>query len=244
MASNPDDIKRRFELWFTFAPEEPAAATEDAVTAFVDAAALRPHDAILDLGCGTGRHLFALQRLGYGALCGVDFSSSALARARERLGERNGIAFFMADFKDFLSAPPRLFDACCSFDFTLSLYPREQLPSLLALIKKALTPAGRLFFEVWDYERLCNEKPQDARNEYAVAGDVWVYEAKYRLAEKRIVFPAQFQSKTEGTVCFPDQVQYLFSVEELTEMAEEAGFSARFHKTDAPFPRMYGLFSH
>jgi SAM-dependent methyltransferase len=44
---------------------------------------------ILDLGCGTGRHLIELSARGYDHLTGIDLSETQLERAREKAREKN-----------------------------------------------------------------------------------------------------------------------------------------------------------
>ncbi len=48
-----------------------------------------PEQRILDIGCGTGRHLLELARRGYSNLVGIDLSPSMLARAREKAEQEN-----------------------------------------------------------------------------------------------------------------------------------------------------------
>ena len=56
--------------------------TEAEVDFILAAFALPPESAILDMGCGTGRHSVALARRGY-RMTGVDIAAGMLAEARQ-----------------------------------------------------------------------------------------------------------------------------------------------------------------
>ncbi len=73
---------------------------------------LLPGAAILDLGCGTGRHSIEFARRGY-RVTGVDISSGMLAIARENAAKAGvTVEFIESAAQDF--APDRLFDAAVS----------------------------------------------------------------------------------------------------------------------------------
>lgn len=106
----------------------------DALKAF--AAALPSGAAVLDLGCGSGWAAAALRELGF-AVTAMD-ASAGLAREAAR---RHGIEVRLGRFED-LEAHER-FDGLW-VHFSLLHIPRTRWPDLLARMRRALRPGGRL----------------------------------------------------------------------------------------------------
>jgi SAM-dependent methyltransferase len=114
---------------------------------FRAAAAVRPGEDVLDVGCGTGESTREAAEAGATAL-GVDVSEPAITRARE-LG---GAAFEVAD------AQTHPFPAA-AFDVVLSRFGAMFFPdpaAAFANLARALRPGGRLVLLVWQ-ERDRNE---------------------------------------------------------------------------------------
>jgi SAM-dependent methyltransferase len=102
---------------------------------------LKPTDHILLVGCGTGRDLVALLKLGY-RVDGVDPSARALDLARRML-ERDGLSadLYTATIETF--APPGRFDAVIFSWFCYSYIPeRDARVDALRNVKNRLNPAG------------------------------------------------------------------------------------------------------
>ena len=116
---------------------------------FRDAAAIRPGEDVLDVGCGTGESTReAALASGHGRVLGVDVSEVAIARARE-LGEA---AFEVADAQTH-PFPPAAFDVVLSrFGAMFFADP----PAAFANLARALRPGGRLVLLVWQ-ERARND---------------------------------------------------------------------------------------
>jgi SAM-dependent methyltransferase len=105
---------------------------------------------ILELGCGTGRLLVPLVRDGRRVI-GVDRSSTMLARAAarlERVGRRKQRALLVrGDFRA-LAAAARFDLVLCPFNTLQHVYTRPDLERVLAGVRSALAPSGRLAFDV------------------------------------------------------------------------------------------------
>src|SRR5437773_12245398 len=66
--------------------------TEQEVAFLVDALELDPGERVLDVGCGPGRHAFALARLGIDVV-GVDLSEDFIALARDAAADGLPVRF-------------------------------------------------------------------------------------------------------------------------------------------------------
>lgn len=104
---------------------------------------------LLELACGTGRHAFELEQLGYQVLA-TDYSPDLLAVAR-RKGEARGsqVRFQLADMRALqLEGTP--FDAAyCLFDSIGYVQTNEALQTTLAGVRRHLRPGGLFVFEFW-----------------------------------------------------------------------------------------------
>lgn len=105
-------------------------------------ALVRPGDAVLDAGCGTGDLAFACADAGASRVLGVDFAAPMLALAGRKARERGarGVAFAAAD-------ATRLPVAGASLDVWCAAFVARNVPDLGALLAeahRALRPGGRL----------------------------------------------------------------------------------------------------
>lgn len=101
-----------------------------------------PHDLsspILDLGCGSGHALRFLRSRGHTQLHGIDINPAQVAAA-----VADGLAVeHAAVTRDWLHAHPARFDLILATD-VLEHVPVAELADLLAAIRGALAPGGRL----------------------------------------------------------------------------------------------------
>ncbi|HOY66900.1 MAG TPA: class I SAM-dependent methyltransferase [Candidatus Ozemobacteraceae bacterium] len=105
-----------------------------------------PKDArILDCGCGFGHFLYALDRLGFHCLEGVERDPDACRIAREALGDRASIR--EADAFVHLGENPCRFDLIICQD-VLEHFTPDQGERLLLAIFRALRPGGLLHLRV------------------------------------------------------------------------------------------------
>lgn len=111
----------------------------------VDLAGLRPGEAVLDVGCGTGTlAIAAKRRIGEsGRAVGVDPSAQLLAGAR-RKGARQGLSIeFQLAGIERLDLPDHSFDAALG-TFMTHHVPHELLPRGLDELGRVLRPGGRV----------------------------------------------------------------------------------------------------
>ncbi|MFE9551925.1 class I SAM-dependent methyltransferase [Streptomyces sp. NPDC006692] len=125
----------------------------------LDAAAIGPHDRVLDIGCGAGQStLLAARAAGHGQVLGVDLSQPMLARARARAAEEGigNAEFEQADVQVHPFEPGAVDVAISRFGVMFFADPVATFTNVAA----ALRPGGRLAF-------ICAAEP--ARNEWVAA---------------------------------------------------------------------------
>lgn len=125
------------------APFHPEAETRREVAALREVLALSQDDAVLDLGCGWGRHLRLLAEAGH-RVVGVDLSPALLRRART--GPRR-LRLVAGDMRRLPFADAS-FDAVFNLATSLGLFLDDRdAVGALAEARRVLRPAGRLLIE-------------------------------------------------------------------------------------------------
>jgi SAM-dependent methyltransferase len=128
--------------------------------------------AVLDLGCGPGRHAVPLARRGF-QVTAVDLSAFHLAKAQAR-AEAAGVTV------ELVRADMRTFARADAFDLAVSLFtsfgyfddPRDDL-RVLENVRRSLRPGGVLVMDVVSRERLARVV-HPARSERAADGALLV----------------------------------------------------------------------
>jgi len=118
-----------------------AAASDQAISALLDASGATPGLKVLDLCCGHGNVSQALVERGCDVV-GVDFSPTMLSYARANLPQ---VCFVEADAQD-LPHESSEFDVVVS---NLGICHVPDQPRALCEIKRVLRPGGRLAMTVW-----------------------------------------------------------------------------------------------
>jgi SAM-dependent methyltransferase len=118
----------------------------------VDELRLPPGGAILDVGCGTGRHAIELARRGY-VVTGLDQSSQMLSRAAAAARAANvAVEWIRSDATRF-TLPAKYDAAICLCEGAFGLLgqtddPIDQPLSILCNISRSLNPGARTVFTV------------------------------------------------------------------------------------------------
>jgi len=98
---------------------------------------------VLDMGCGNGYFLCALNHMGFTDLIGVDIGEKQVLQARVNCPQAR---IFHGDVKEFLSQHPESFDLITGFDLIEHFSKDEVLP-LLHLIAKSMKKGGRVILQ-------------------------------------------------------------------------------------------------
>ena len=132
---------------------------------FVVQLAAAANGPILELGCGSGRLLLPLARVGY-TITGIDSSPEMLARARGRLAQedtavQSRVTLHQADMTSFAlpDAPP--FGLAIIPYNTLFHLDTAQIVATLRQVKSCLGANGRLFIDVANPVDIANT-PEDS----------------------------------------------------------------------------------
>ncbi|MDH7508056.1 MAG: class I SAM-dependent methyltransferase [Methanomassiliicoccales archaeon] len=110
---------------------------------------LRGNERILELGCGDGKTLSALEYSG-NCLVGVDFSSEALKICRKRFHMNERTDFLRAE-ASFLPFRNRSFDVVIAFHIFEHLRSNER-SIVMSEVKRVLVPNGILLLRVFSTE--------------------------------------------------------------------------------------------
>jgi len=228
-----------FRDWFgheylALYPHRDRAEAREAVELLHRATGPAPGDRVLDLGCGAGRHLVELCRLGYQAT-GLDLSMPMLEAARSAAAEPTLVRGDMRRLPFRASG----FDIVTSYFTSFGYFDDEEDDErVLREVRRVLRPGGRFLLDFLNARQVVtNLRERDHRT----VGDVDVVQERRlvqggRIVEKKIAIGARDGAPHRE---FVERVR-LYMPGELTRMLESAGLSPgpRFGGYDRrPFSR-------
>jgi SAM-dependent methyltransferase len=177
---------------------------------------------LLDLGCGSGRHLFALHRLGFTHLVGLDLSMELLREAAHAL-PRGGSGLIMLVRGDMREIPHSdCFATVLSLFTTFGYFASDaENACIVASVGQALRAGGIFLLDYLNRDHIIrNLVPED---EQEVSGmrvrNVRSITAGERRIEKRITVEREGEEPLE----LFESVR-LFSRDEIVSIFEGAGF--------------------
>jgi SAM-dependent methyltransferase len=110
---------------------------------------LKPAGYVLDVACGSGRHMISLSKAGY-CMVGLDVSARLLRIAKQR----GAAQLVMGDMR-FLPFKTEAFEAAISMDTSFGYLPTEQEDAKsLAEVRRALGVGGEFILDVFNREYL------------------------------------------------------------------------------------------
>lgn len=192
---------------------------------------------VLDAGCGTGRHVLALARMGY-RVTGMDLSAGMVRECRRRLREQ-GLAEAARAVTGDLTAlrRPRAFDAVLCMDSSFD-YLSDAAAGRKALVglRESLRPGGMLILDSWDYRREWKELREPEKTTHVIDGVCVEYEDRHTLDAEARVFRIHIRATVhEGRRPRVVEIRHqlrLTSAKERKRMLREAGFADVLHYSD------------
>lgn len=186
-----------------------ASQTEQQVDFIIDATKLRPGSAILDLGCGIGRHAIPFTERGY-RVVGVDYSEILLEKAKKKVQRKKLTAQFVRQDFCCLDIPHFQFDlALCLFTTFGYFSTLREHRKFLRKVREHLKQGGLFII--------------DLRNKNSVEtsiakSDSSGVELRYNCKTRRLVM-----IKSMDTHTMISSVR-IFTLDEITKLLTQTGF--------------------
>lgn len=150
---------------------------------------------LLDMGCGTGRHLAEFARRGI-QCDGFDRSANMLEQARKRLSDRN-VGMCEGDIVSFQNG--KEYDIVVSMFAVMGyLVDHDQLLDGLMTARRHLAPGGIFVFDGWFGPAVLSQKPEERHHEYQ--------KGENTITRKAV--PVLDAAKNTVTVCYEIKVSY------------------------------------
>jgi SAM-dependent methyltransferase len=191
-------------------------------------ALLRPalDQPVLDLGCGGGRHLCALQQMGFTRLVGLDLSDPMLSCAQTSIcdlaaGETCDVSLIRADMRriPFVNQFGMVLSLFTSFGY---FQQEQENRAVLQGVSQALLPGGVFVLDVMNRDHvLQNFVPRDERQR---GGRQVVSERHISPDGLRVEKRTTIGSSGEETQVYTESVR-LYRRAELEGMLLESGFA-------------------
>jgi ubiquinone/menaquinone biosynthesis C-methylase UbiE len=125
-------------------PLQKLLGTDRARRELIAQASLRPHQVVLDIGCGTGTLVVLIKSLHPDIeVVGLDPDPKALARARRKAGRASLSVRFDQGFSNEMPYPDRTFDRVFS-SFMFHHLDRSEKAKTLTEVRRVLKPGGSL----------------------------------------------------------------------------------------------------
>ena len=220
MPSVEDDwFEKAFEhLYPVLYANRSIEAAEPEVHFAVDALNLTEDHEVLDMCCGTGRHMYHLLRY-VRRVTGLDYSHTLLQSARETLGSQARL--IRADMRTI--PMKESFDAVCNFFTSFGYFAvEEENQEAINAFASALRPGGKFFIDFVNRDYITMHLvPHSERSagEYDVQDERWIDVEAERLNKRTTVM-------RDGHVVevFTESVR-LYTPQHFVEMLEKAGLA-------------------
>lgn len=199
-------------------------------------------DKVLEIGCGTGRHMIKLHRKGF-SVTGIDNSQGMLVEARKKIGDeaiRSAIPLIYADIltHDFGGAK---YDLIISFwnginEFALN---GEDLSGIFSKLVSVLTDDGKIVLNTEDLTLFDPSKPDF---ELTFTGGKLIWSLKSYDAITRLSIAEEHVIMNNGRESTAEITQKWWSKEELEKAGSDAGLTMEV-KTIPENEELYLVFS-
>ncbi|MEK7484843.1 MAG: class I SAM-dependent methyltransferase [Planctomycetota bacterium] len=170
---------------------------------------------VLDLCCGSGRHLLALESLGFKSLIGVDLSEDLLSVAKQQIQKSHLV---LADMRA-LPFSEKSFSAIFQFFTSFGYFSEEENQFFLKQIQKLLRPEGAYLLDYLNPEWVVSQ---------LIPLSTTIRQNFFLREERRIrgsrVEKKVFLELPSKTIQYMESVR-LYSQKEILSLFHGAGFS-------------------
>jgi 2-polyprenyl-3-methyl-5-hydroxy-6-metoxy-1,4-benzoquinol methylase len=180
---------------------------------------LAPGAAVLDAGCGFGRHAVALARRGY-SVTGVD-RSEALLELAMRLAAEQGVevTFRAGDVRALAGLGP--FDACVCLSTVFGYFDDATNAAVVRELRGTLRPGGQLVLDVFNPLAVLGAPMAHERvTEHGTVHEL----RRQEPLRARLVTERHFVGRDGRRIDYPDSDVRLYGAHELAALLERAGF--------------------
>ena len=169
------DAQQSFAEWVGFGDDEASARQVDRIEVLLEA---KPPAAVLDVGCGIGRHSLEMARRGYDVV-GIDVASTFLERATSearRLALNVEFRLQRASELDEEDA----YDFAFAYNHTPGFLSSEELPQHFRSVRNAVKPNGRFLMVLAGPQlKLCRGQDEDRTRTWAEKDGKFILSEKY-----------------------------------------------------------------
>jgi D-alanine-D-alanine ligase len=198
------------------------AITRQEIDIFTSLVPMHPHDRILDLCGGQGRHALELCRRGFRDCTVLDYSQSLIdIGEREAIRTCRPVQFVQGDAR-FTGLPAEVFDHVLILGNSLGYMTEPDADlEILQESMRLLTPRGWLLLDVADGGAACTTLAPLAWHEI---GDDVVVCRQREVADGRICAREMVLSKTHGMIRDRTYCIRPYTADDLTALVARAGF--------------------
>lgn len=204
------------------------------INSLVKQSGIEPHS-LIDLGCGTGQHLFEFEKLGF-EVTGMDLSEEMIAIAKLEATNR-------ASSAKFYSGDIRTFTIDSKFQVVISLFhvmsyqtSNDDLERAFRTAKELLSPEGLFIFDCWYGPAVLTDRPtvriKNLENEAIRVKRSSIPSLDLNRNVVNVEFNVHIENKNSleiNEVNEMHMMRYLF-YPEIEKLAKEYGFSINlFH---------------
>ncbi|HLD03819.1 MAG TPA: class I SAM-dependent methyltransferase [Candidatus Dojkabacteria bacterium] len=200
MKINPNDATAQYYDFYTL-PVKGSAVTGEEITLIKSLLPVKGN--ILDIGCGTGRHLITLVKLGF-QVTGIDSAKNMIKVIKKKLGKKSEkIKLINQEFFS-VKLPLKNYNLITLFwnTFNEIALSKDKALTLLVKIKQLLKPQGRILINI-DNPQLLKLPKLKFTNQYQSGNKIYLQNwqvLKFNKVKRLTVSQEQIIVKSYGHV--------------------------------------------
>jgi len=226
MTTSTDNINNSFfnsvykDVWKKLIPN---GLTEAEVDFIMETAGLQPGDKVLDIMCGYGRHSIELGKRGID-VTSIDNLNEYIEEIKANAHEQNlpvrGIkaGILEVELKEN-------YDAIICMGNSFSFFNKEETSQILKKLSLSLKPGGILIINSWMIAEIALKHFKE-KDWFQVEEYKYLLDYKFHFQPNRIESEQTIVS-ADGTVEVLKGIDYIFSLDELESMFQDAGLCTK-----------------